>query len=158
VRGVTIHRTGLKIRRRQFLEAAAVAGATWGVPSSILGQVCLPKAGTVRDKLWIFSNPTNADCDFLRKRSVMSPFEAAVYMGIPNIFMVQQYVGADQEEMYQKIGYMPFEPPFAQYTFPLGMLKRVAWSLTGAGGATHDWERKQVLAMGSCEKIEKFLD
>jgi hypothetical protein len=30
---------------------------------------------------------------------------------------------------------------------PLTMSKRVAWSLTGAGGVTKDWERKQVLSM-----------
>jgi hypothetical protein len=137
--------TGLKIHRREFMQTLATVSCGFSVPA--LGQVCEPKAGTVRDKLWLFSNPRDADYDLLRKRSVMSPFEAAVYMGIPNIFMVQQYVGADQEEMYRKIGYMPFEPPFAQYTLPLSMLKRVAWSLTGAGGATHDWERKQVLAM-----------
>ncbi|MGH9326333.1 MAG: hypothetical protein ACRD2B_06560, partial [Terriglobia bacterium] len=67
----------------------------------------------------------NADYDMVRKRSVMSPFEAAVYMGIPNIFMVQQY------------------------TLPLTVLKRFAWSITGAGGVTYDWERKQVLAMAA---------
>jgi hypothetical protein len=98
--------------------------------------------GTVRDKLWLFSNPTNADYGILRKRSVMSPFEAAVYMGIPNIFMVQQYPGKGEESWYK-----PFEPPFEQYTIPLNMLKRVAWSLVGAGGVTKEWERKQVLSM-----------
>ena len=42
-----------------------------------------PKPGAVRDKLGIFSNPTNADIAFVRKRSVMSPVEAPVYMRIP---------------------------------------------------------------------------
>jgi hypothetical protein len=137
----------LKLPRRQFLQATAAAAASWGVSSSASGQVCPSKAGTVRDKVWIFSNPTNADFDVLRKRSVMSPFEAAVYMGIPNIFMVQQYPGAKHQEMYRKIGYRPFEPPFEQYTIPLSALKRFAWSVTGAGGVTYDWERRQVLAM-----------
>jgi hypothetical protein len=138
---------GFKVDRRQFLQATAAVGASWGVSYSAFGQVCAPKAGTVRDKLWLFSNPRDADYDVLRKRSVMSPFEAAVYMGIPNIFMVQQYPGARDEEMYQDIGYRPFEPPFEQYTLPLSTLKRFAWSLTGAGGVTHERERKQVLAM-----------
>ena len=131
--------SGLKIQRRQFLQTAA---ASCGLSLSAFGEVVQPKEGTVRDKLWLFSNPTNADWGILRKRSVMSPFEAAVYMGIPNLFMVQQYPGKGEENQYK-----PFEPPFEQYMVPLTMLKRVAWSLTGAGGVTHDWERKQVLAM-----------
>jgi hypothetical protein len=134
------NRTGLKIHRRQFLQTAATASCGLSLPA--FGQDIPPKVGTVRDKLWLFSNPTNADYGILRKRSVMSPFEAAVYMGIPNIFMVQQYPGKGEESWYK-----PFEPPFEQYTIPLTMLKRVAWSLVGAGGVTKEWERKQVLSM-----------
>jgi len=137
---MTTKGTGLKIHRRQFLQTAAVASC--GLSLSGLGLVTSPRAGTVRDRLWIFSNPTNADYGLLRKRSVMSPFEAAVYMGIPNIFMVQQYPKKGEESWYK-----PWEPPFEQYTLPLGMLKRVAWSLVGASGITKDWERKQVLSM-----------
>ena len=137
---MTTNGRGSKIHRRQFLQIAT--SASCGLSLSAFGQVIPPKAGTVRDKLWLFSNPTNADYGILRKRSVMSPFEAAVYMGIPNIFMVQQYPGKGEESWYK-----PFEPPFEQYTIPLTMLKRVAWSLVGAGGVTKDWERKQVLSM-----------
>jgi hypothetical protein len=141
------NRYGLKIHRRQFLQTAATATATGcGLALPTLGQLIPPKAGTVRDKLWLFSNPTNADWGILRKRSVMSPFEAAVYMGIPNIFMVQQYPEKGEESLFK-----PFEPPFEQYMVPLTMLKRVAWSITGAGGVTKDWERKQVLSM-----VQKF--
>jgi hypothetical protein len=139
--------TGFKEGRRRFLQTAAALAAGGGLPFSAVAQVCLPEAGTVRDKLWLFSNPTNADYRLLRKRSVMSPFEAAVCMGIPNIFMVQQYSSARDKEMYQDIDYRPFEPPFEQYSVPLSVLKRFAWSLTGASGATYDWERRQVLAM-----------
>ena len=74
------------MHRRQFLQA--VATASGGLSLAALGPVTPPHAGTVRDKLWLFSNPTNGDYGLLRKRSVMSPFEAAVYMGIPNIIMV----------------------------------------------------------------------
>ena len=144
------HRIGLPLKRRQFLQAATAATAGFSCDPSYLAQVCPPKAGTVRDKLWLFSNPTNADYGMLRKRSVMSPFEAAVYMGTPNIFMVQQYPGKGEESLYK-----PFEPPFEQYTVPLTMLKRVAWSLTGMGGVTKDWERKQVLSMA--QKTPNFV-
>jgi hypothetical protein len=129
-----------KVHRRRFLQTAATVSCGLSLPA--FGQVITPRAGTVRDKLWIFSNPTNADYAFVRRRSVMSPFEAAAYMGIPNIFMVQQYPGKGEESLYK-----PFEPPFEQYTIPLSLLKRVAWSLVGASGVTKDWERKQVLNM-----------
>jgi len=136
---MTIRPSSRKVQRHQFL-AAATAGC--GLSISAFGQVTLPRSGTVRDKLWIFSNPTNADFSLLRKRSVMSPFEAAVYLRIPNIFMVQQYPGKGEESWYK-----PREPPFEQYTLPLGMLKCVAWSLVGASGITKDWKREQVLSM-----------
>ena len=121
--------------------------ASGGLASYGFGQVCPPKPGTVRDRLWVFCNPINADYDIVRKRSVMSPFESAVYMGVPNIIMTNQYPGAGEEGMYRKIGYKPWEPPFEQYAFPLKMLKRVVWSIVGASGVTKDAERKQVMAM-----------
>jgi len=139
---MTANRKSPRIHRRHFLQAAAATTVSLGLSSPFSAQVCAPKAGTVRDKLWIFSNPRNADYGLLRKRSVMSPFEAAVYMGIPNIFMVQQYPRKGEESWYQ-----PWEPPFEQYALPLTLLKRVAWSLVGASGATKDSERKAVLAM-----------
>jgi hypothetical protein len=77
----------------------------------------------------------------------MSPFESAVYLGVPNIILSNQYPGAGQEDMYRKIGYKPWEPPFEQYVLPLQMLKRVVWTIVDAGGVTNDWERKQVMAM-----------
>jgi len=142
---VTINPPGRRIHRRQFLQTAAAASCGLSLPA--FGEIVQPKAGTVQDKLWLFSNPRNADWGILRKRSVMSPFEAAVYMGIPNIFMVQQYpANAEEEAQYKR-----FEPPFEQYMVPLTMLKRVAWSLTGASGVTKEWERKQVLSM-----VQKF--
>lgn len=104
--------------------------------------MCIAKAGTVRDKLWVFCNPVNADYEYVRKRTVMSPLESALYLGVPNIIMVNQYPGPGQEAWYK-----PWEPPFEQYAYPLKLLKRVVWSIVDAGGITKDWERKQVLAM-----------
>jgi hypothetical protein len=72
----------------------------------------------------------------------MSPLESAVYMGVPNIIMVNQYPGAGEEGWYK-----PWEPPFEQYAFPLKVLKRVVWSIVGASGITRELEREQVLAM-----------
>jgi hypothetical protein len=133
----------LKMHRRQFLQTAARASG--GISLAASGQVTPPKEGTVRDKLWLFSNPTNGDYAVIRKRSVMSPFEAAVYMGIPNILMVNEY------EKYRpgEEGYVePWLPPLLhQYAMPLSLLKRVVWSIVGAGGVTKPEEREAVLAL-----------
>jgi hypothetical protein len=78
----------------------------------------------------------------VQQRSVMSPLEAAVYMGAPNLLMVNQYPGKGQEGLFKA-----WEPPFEQYAYSLKVLKRVAWSIVGASGITRDSERQQVLAM-----------
>ncbi|MGA2074092.1 MAG: twin-arginine translocation signal domain-containing protein [Terriglobia bacterium] len=138
---------GFKLHRRRFLQTTAAATASFGLSSSLFAQLYLPKTGTVRDRMWVFCNPIDADYDIVRKRTVMSPFESAVYMGAPNIIMTNQFPGAGEEDMYRKIGYKPWESPFEQYAFPLRMLKRVVWSIVGAGGVTNDSERKEVMAM-----------
>ena len=149
---------GLKVHRRQFLQTAATASC--GLSLSTFGQVVTPKAGTVRDKLWLFSNPTNADYSLLRKRSVMSPFEAAVYMGIPNIIMVQAHPRKSEGSWYKA-----WEPPFEQYALPLSMLKRVAWSLVGGSDLPitkemAERENKQVLTLAhkTPNIVAVFLD
>jgi hypothetical protein len=133
---------GLKVQRRQFLQTAAGVMASGGLVSSGFGQVCAVKPGTVRDRLWVFCNPVNADYAFVRKRSVMSPVESALYLEAPNIILANQYPEAGQEGWYK-----PWEPPFEQYTVALRLLKRVTWSIVGASGLTKDSEREQVIAL-----------
>jgi hypothetical protein len=82
-----------KVQRRQFLQSTAAVVAGLGCSSFAFGQICPPKTGTVRDRLWVFCNPRNADYNMVRQRSVMSSLESAVYFGIPNIHMVNQYPG-----------------------------------------------------------------
>ena len=132
----------MSINRRQFLQTAAAATASCGLSSSAIAQVCPAKAGTVRDKLWVFCNPVNADYGIVRGRSVMSPLESAVYLGVPNIIMANQYPNAGEEEWYK-----PWVAPFEPYAFPLKILKRVVWSIVGASGVTSAREREQVLQM-----------
>ncbi len=81
----------MNVSRRRFLQTAATLIAADGISTSSFGQVCPAKEGTVRDRIWIFANPVNADYNFVRKRSVMTPLEACVYMGAPNLLMVNQY-------------------------------------------------------------------
>src|ERR1039458_9142271 len=128
--------------RRRFLQSTTAVAVGGGLSSSAFGQVCPARVGSVRHRIWLFANPVNADYAYVRKRSVMSPLEAAVYMGAPNILMVNQYPGKGQEETYKA-----WEPPFEQYAYPLKVLKRVVWSIVGASGTTRASERQQVLAM-----------
>jgi len=130
------------MRRRRFLQTSAGLAVGCGLSPSGFGQLCPAKDGTVRDRLWVFCNPVNADYEYVRKRSVMSPLEGAIYLGVPNMIMVNQYPEHGQEGWYK-----PWEPPFEQYAFPLKIEKRVVWSIVDAGGITKDWEREQVLAM-----------
>lgn len=132
------------MNRRRFLRTTTAVTASGGLSPLALGQVRPAKEGTVRDRIWVFANPVNADYDMVRKRSIMTPLEAAVYMGAPNIIMANQYPGRD----FGREGtFRAFEPPFEQYAYALKVLKRVAWSIVGAGGVTRDLERQQVLAM-----------
>ena len=130
------------LNRRTFLQTATGVAVSGGLSSDASAQVCPPGEDTVRDRIWVFANPVNADIDMVQKRSVMSPLEAAVYMGAPNLLMVNQYPGKNQEGLYKA-----WEPPFEQYAYSLKVLKRVAWSIVGAAGITRDSEREQVLAM-----------
>ena len=132
----------MNLNRRRFLQAAATATAAAGLSPLALGQIIPAKEGTVRDRIWVFANPVNADFNMVRQRSVMSPLEAAVYLGAPNLLMVNQFPEKGEEPTHK-----PFEPPYEQYAYPLKVLKRVAWSIVGAGGVTSDSERQQVLAM-----------
>jgi hypothetical protein len=134
--------------RRRFLQTSATLLAAGALPANSFSQVCPAKEGTVRDRIWIFANPVNADYNFVRKRSVMTPLEAAVFMGAPNLLMVNQYPAKDNIERFGEEGrYKPFEPPYEQYAYSLKVLKRVVWSIVGAGGITREQERQQVLTL-----------
>lgn len=136
------NRVNAKVSRRGFLQATTALSAAGGLSSVSFGQTCPAKKGTVRDRIWIFANPVNADYNMVQKRSVMSPLEAAVYMGVPNLLMVNQYPEKGEEQTYKA-----WQPPYEQYAYPLKVLKQVVWSIVGAGGVTREEERREVLAM-----------
>jgi hypothetical protein len=132
------------MNRRSFLQAAGALG----LARSAFAQFVLPRDGTVRDRIWIFANPVNADYNYVRRRSVMTPLEACVYMGVPNLLMVNQYPGRNNIAQFGEEGrYKPFEPPYEQYAYSLKVLKRVVWSIVGASGETREDERRQVLEL-----------
>src|SRR5262245_31519952 len=91
----------------------------------------------VRDRFWAWGHEAGV-CNGawgLPKSSRITPVEGAHYLGIPNIIFVR-YEGKP-------------EPPYAQYALPFKSLKRVIWSIAGAGGATSREDREQVLKLSA---------
>ena len=131
----------IKVSRRQLLQATTglAVGLGIGSPKLTFAQGCVAQEGTVRDRLWLFAAPTNANINYVGRRSLMTPVEGAYYLSIPNI-MIIQFGG----EIAQ---YGRFDPPFDQYAIGMRPLKRVLWSVVGGGGATIAEERKEVLAL-----------
>ncbi len=98
-------------------------------------------AGTALDHFWVFCCPANTDYAHVQRRSVMTPAEAAFYLGVPNIIMVQ--AGGHERE------YGEFLPPLRQYAIALRPLRRVAWSIVGSGGRCEGKELSDVLELAA---------
>ena len=93
------------------------------------------------DRLWIWTHPAGAhdgiDLGGGRMgKSRMKPVEGAGYLGVPNLYFI----------------HFPNNPPiseFRQYALDFRPMKRVVWSLTGAGGDTSPEGREAVLKLAS---------
>ena len=79
---------------------------------------------SVRDKLWVWGHEAGSHNNRygLKDLSRITPAEGAFYLNISNLIMVRY---ADKPA-----------PPFLQHALPLTPLKRVVWSIVGAGGRT----------------------
>lgn len=134
--------------RRDLLRLTAATTITTGV-----GRCVAAAAGpgetevqAFRDRLWIW---THADGVYkqewgLPRTSRMTPLEGAVYLGVPNLLFIRY---ADKPEM-----------PFDQYAIAFRPMKRVVWSLVGAGGQSNDKEREHVLDLaGRFPNIAGFV-
>ncbi|MCC7499130.1 MAG: hypothetical protein IT160_16215 [Bryobacterales bacterium] len=118
----------------------------WGVAAAPLASSqatfpvsCVAGEGTIRDRLWLFGCPANTDFGSLQRRSLMTPAEGALYLGISNLIVVQ---AGEHESRYGRL-----EPPFEQYAIALRPFKRVVWSLVGSGGFTSEAERNEGLEL-----------
>jgi len=89
----------------------------------------------IRDQLWLWAHEAGShDTGWnLPGPSRITPVEAAWYMGIPNLIMVR----------YGRTTAVPA----VRDTVPFRALRRVVWSVVGAGGSTAETERRQVLAL-----------
>ncbi|MCC7499144.1 MAG: hypothetical protein IT160_16285 [Bryobacterales bacterium] len=123
--------------RRGLLKTVAAGAFAAGAARPGGAQACAAKEGTVRDRMWMFAVPPNTDYRSLKRRSTMTAAESALYLGVPNVIMVQASEGEAQ--------YGRFDPPFEQYAVALRPFRRVAWSLVGSGGFTSDAERREGL-------------
>ncbi len=132
--------SGNKVTRRGFLGTTAGALAASAIVSPLQAQLVAPREGTLRDRLWLFGSPTGSTAPHTRRRTVMSPVEGALYLGLPNIYMNQANAGAES-----KLG--RFESPFEQYAVALRPFKRILWGLVGSGGFTTPEERKEGLEL-----------
>ena len=128
------------MNRRDFLKSASGVATGAAMGDLALAQNGQPKAGTVRDKLWLFGVPLNCEMTYLSNRSTMTAVEGAHYLGVPNVHMIQ--VVEPQWAFFHS-----YESPLQQYTVALQSLKRFAWSLIGSGGYTTPGYRKEVVEL-----------
>lgn len=89
----------------------------------------------VRERLWIWGHEAGSHNNQygLKGLSRMTPAEAAFYLAVPNMIMVR-YEGKPA-------------PPFDQHALALMPLRRVIWSIVGAGGQTEADELDRVVAL-----------
>ncbi|HOC70483.1 MAG TPA: hypothetical protein PKO23_16880 [Candidatus Hydrogenedentes bacterium] len=118
--------------RRSFIHYGAAAAVATGFNTVAAAGTASEADRTVRDRLWIWGQMAGAHNKEwnLPRPSRMTPAEGAFYLGVPNLMMVR----------YNKEPEMPFDP----FAISLRPLKRVVWSMTGAGGETNAEVRNHV--------------
>lgn len=124
------------LTRRSVFQSASILGA-----ASIIGAPLLPTmlqgetrlGSTVRDRFWLWSHVAGAYSNQynLVGGSLITPVEAAHYLTIPNVFMVE-YNGEPKPEALE------------QFSVPFRSLQQVAWSIVapGADGTPADVREK----------------
>jgi len=95
-------------------------------------------AEPLRDRLWLWAHPPgshsiNPERWKIRRPSRITPAEAALYMGIPNLIMVK-YLNQPQ-------------PPYEHLALAFTPLRRVVWSILGEGGSSDDIETDAVRSL-----------
>jgi len=121
------------LTRRNFAKSSTLFAAVTWPAASRLDLLAIHPPTTVRDRLWLWSHVADSYSGKynLPGRSRITPTEAAHYMGIPNVFMIQRD-GLPQ-------------PPFDQYAVPFESLRELVWSIVSAGGEVSPEEQEAVL-------------
>ena len=150
---MTTRYTTCGISRRRLLQATAAAAAGLAPATGALAEALPASESTVRDRFWIFACAANSDYYTIRRRSLMTPMESAIYFEVPNLLVVQS---SASEAPYGRL-----QPPFAQYTIAMRPLQQVVWSVVGSGGFTSpaetrkswSWPRACPISPASCSTI-----
>ncbi len=119
--------------RRRFVQSLAL----WPTIAAAASFPARAENKSVLDRFWIWAHDAHSydNAWGLPGNGRITPVEGACYMGLPNIILIR-YNGKPA-------------PPFEQYAVPFKSLKRVYWSITGAGGVTSEAEREQVLRLAA---------
>jgi hypothetical protein len=145
----------METKRRSFLRGLATSAGAWtalGTGASKAGSYMSPgppalEQSTVRDKFWIWGHVEGSHNNQygLQGTSRMTPAEGAFYLNVPNIVMVA-YPSA--KEPCKMLPTAPYDP----YLISFRPLKRIVFSIVGAGGAAAS---KQDLEMLS-QLVQKY--
>jgi hypothetical protein len=132
----------MKSTRRNFLAQVAAPTAAWAATGTGAAAPPLsPAAGesTVRDKFWIWGHVEGSHNSGwgLPGISRMTPAEGAFYLNVPNLIMVA-YASAKEP------GKMLPAPPYDPYLISFRPLKRVVWSVVGAGGVVSRYDLESI--------------
>lgn len=127
----------METERRSFLRGLAAATGAWTVvrPGASRGNASTSPAlaadekSTVRDKFWIWGHVEGSHNNQygFQATSRMTPAEGAFYLNVPNMIMVAYPSAKEPCKMLPT-------PPYDPYLISFRPLKRIVWSIVGAGG------------------------
>lgn len=95
-----------------------------------------PARDQIKDRFWLWGHPAGSHgVEYsLPAASRMTPVEATCYLGLNNLLLIR-YSGK------------PTFEEFVPYAVSFRPMRRVVWSITGAGGATADDEVRRVVEL-----------
>src|SRR5208337_5007368 len=103
---------------------------------------------SVKDRFWLWGHVAGSHNhgNGLPGASRMTPAEAAFYLDVPNLVMVEYEYPKDPCKM------LPEPASYDQYAISFRPLRRVVWSIVGAGGPVNRHDR----VSGNMELIRKL--
>lgn len=122
------------LTRRDLLKAAPLMGSAIAPLAARPLLAAGNPANTVRDRFWLWSHVAgsyNGQYN-LPGKSRITPVEAAFYLSIPNVFMIQ-------------LNGQPEIQSLEQYAVPFQSLRNVSWSIVDPQENTPEAERRAVL-------------
>jgi hypothetical protein len=145
-RGEKLKEASMQPYRRAFLRALTAAGTVANISAPFpqagamdsMGSSAGPD-GHIRDRLWIWGHVEGSHNNQygLPGTSRMSPAEGAFYLNVPNLIMVAYAPPSEPCKMLPS-------PPYDPYLISFRPLRRVVWSIVGAGGVVSANDLKMI--------------